>query len=111
MLYEVTFPDGNKAEYADLAPVKWEGLVDLIKKYNKPFKITPVDDIYPTKYCYPTVEEEWIGMYFSDYHTNGTVPIFCVVKNRLGKHTRKDILERFTHYFSLPENLDPAYVP
>jgi len=126
MLCEISFGDGSKAEYEDLAsttwnvteytnlsPVEWNSIEALIEKHNKPFTLTPIDSNYHTDYYFPTDNGEWLGMYFSHQYTNNTsVPIFIWVKETdYNKQiSAKKLLRLFQSIFdSLPKDLDPIY--
>jgi len=113
MLYEITFPDGRETVYEDLATDDLAGMLDLIDKYNKPFKITPSNSTYLVEYCFPVNETDWIGMYFTDHYTSDTsIPSFFWVRTDTPRDQRehKNLLKLFQSYFGdLPENLDPYY--
>jgi len=110
MLYEISFTDGSAAMYSNLATEELDGMRELVEEYNKPFKLTPVDSSYRTKYCFPVTSKDWMGVYFTEYYMSDTVvPIFCWVSENASSIGHKEVLKRFTHYFRLPENLDPAY--
>jgi len=111
VLYEISFPDGSKVEYKNLASTLWAGLGVLVDKYNEPFKLTPVDSNHFTKYCFPANAGEWIEMHFTRHSTNNTsVPIFCWIKYAMGHKDRIESLQLFQSYFGdLPADLDPSY--
>jgi len=109
MLYEVTFPNGSETMYENLEPVKWAELTYLIEKYKKPFKVTPIEGCYPTKYCFP-VGKKWLVVSFTRL-SSVSIPNLCWILDPPRRQiSRKKLLQMFQATFDeLPENLASSY--
>jgi len=104
MLYEISFVDGSEAEYINLDSSSWVSFMDLIDKYNKPFKLTPADNQYPTKYCFPATKTGWVTGYFTHHN-----PVFYPIKGISSRQLKQSTtLLLFQSYFgNLLKDLDP----
>ena len=104
MLYEISFVDGSEAEYINLDTDGLGCLMELVDKYNKPFKLTPADNQYLTEYCFPVTETGWVTGYFTHHN-----PVFCRIKGiSSGQLDQITTLRLLQSYFGdLLKDLDP----